>query len=64
MLADNNVLYTESFAINLSISSALIYSCGVRIDVNAKQYLKLLRQRILTSGPILVLPQSEALVVF
>ncbi len=36
MLVGNDVLYTEGFAINLSTFFALIHSCGVKIDINAR----------------------------
>lgn len=56
MLVDNNVLYTTSFAINFSISSTLIYSYGIRIDIKVRQYSEFLKQKFLASGSILVLP--------
>lgn len=43
MLVSNNMLYIEGFIINLFNSSTLIHSCGVKIDINAKQHLKFLR---------------------
>ena len=64
MLVGNDVLCTEGFAINLSTSSALIHSCGVKIDINARQHSKFLRRRALASAPTIVPPQSEALVAF
>lgn len=39
---NNHMLYTEGFAINLSISSALIHSCSKKINTNARQYSKFL----------------------
>lgn len=50
ILVGNNVFCTESFAINLSTSSALIYSCGVKIDINAKQHSEFLRNKALTKA--------------
>ena len=43
ILMGNNIFYIEGFAINLSISSTLIHSCGMRIDINARQHSKFLR---------------------
>lgn len=37
ILVDNNLLYTESFVINLSIFFALIHSCDIKININARQ---------------------------
>ena len=64
MLVSNNVLCTEGFAINLSTSSTLIHSCGMKIDINTRQHSEFLRQRALASATTIVPPQSEALVVF
>lgn len=64
ILVGNKVLYTESFAINLSTSSALIYSCGVKININARQYSMFLRYRALASALIIIPPCSEVLVAF
>lgn len=54
ILVGNNVFCMEEFAINLSTSSTLIYSCSVRIDVSARQYFEFLKQRILASGSTLM----------
>ncbi len=64
MLVGNNVLYMEGFAINLSTSSALVQSCGVSIDISARQHSEFLRQKVLASDLTLVPPQSEALIAF
>lgn len=64
MLVSNDMLCTKSFAINLSTPFALIYSCGVKIDINTRQYSKFLRHKALTSTPTIVPPLSEALVAF
>lgn len=64
MLVSNNVLCIEGFAINLSTSSALIHSCDVKIDINARHHSEFLRQRTLASTPTIVPSQSEALVAF
>lgn len=64
MLVGNDVLCTEGFAINLSSSSALIHSCGVSIDINARQHSKFLRHRALASASTIIPPRSEALVAF
>lgn len=64
MLVGNNMLYMEGFAINLSTSSALIQSCGVNIDLSARQHSEFLREKMLASDPTLVAPQSEALIAF
>lgn len=61
---NNHMLYTEGFAINLSISSALIHSCSKKININARQYSKFLSWRALVSAPIIVPLQSETLVAF
>lgn len=64
MLVGNSVLYTKSFAINFSTSPTLIHSCGVRIDVSARQHSKFLRQIVLARGPTLMPPQLETLIAF
>lgn len=64
MLVGNNVLYIEGFTINLAISSTLIRSCVVKININARQYSKFLRYRTLASTPIIIPPHLEALVTF
>ena len=64
ILVENDVLYTEGFAINLYNSSALIHSCGVRIDINARQHSEFLRHRALVSASIIISPHSEVLVAF
>lgn len=46
MPVDNNILCTRGFTINFSTSFAFIHSCGVKIDINARQYSKFLRRRI------------------
>lgn len=56
MLVGNSMLYMEDFAINLSISLALIHNCDVRIDISTKQYYEFLKQKVLTSDPTLVPP--------
>lgn len=64
MLVSNNVFCIEGFAINLSTSSALIHSYGLKIDINARQYSEFLRHRALASTPTIISPRLEALVVF
>lgn len=64
MLVDNDVLYIESFVINLFTSSALIHSSDVNIKINARQYSKFLRHKALASASIIVAPRSYALIVF
>ena len=64
MLMGNNLLCTEGFAINLSTFFTLIQSCDVKIDINARQHSKFLRQKVLANGPTLVPPQSKALIAF
>lgn len=64
ILIGNNVLYMKGFAINLSISSTLIHSCSVRINISARQYSEFLEKKILASDSILMLLQSKALVNF
>ena len=64
MLVGNDVLCTEGFAVNLYNSSTLIHSCGVRIDINARQYSEFLRHRALASASTIIPPHSEALVAF
>ena len=64
MLVGNDVLFTEGFAINFSTSSVLIHSCGVKIDINARQYSEFLSWRALTSTLTLMPPQSEVLIAF
>lgn len=64
MLVGNDILCTKSFAINLSISSVLIHSYGVKIDINARQHSKFLRHRALASAFTIVPPHLEALVAF
>lgn len=64
ILVENNVFCTESFPVNLYNSSALIYSCGVRFDINARQHSKFLRHRALASASTIIPPHPEALVAF
>lgn len=64
MLIRNDVLCNKGFAINLYNSSAFIYSCGIRTNINAKQYSKFLRHRALASTFIIIPPHSETLVAF
>lgn len=64
MLVDNDIICTEGFAINLCIFSAFVYSCGVKIDINAQQHSKSWRHRALASALIIVPPRSETLVAF
>ena len=64
MLVGNDVLCTEGFAVNLYNSSALIHSCGVRIDINARQHSEFLRHRALAIVLTIIPPHSEALVAF
>lgn len=64
MLVRNKVLCTEGFAINLFISFALIYSCGVKIDINARQRSEFLRHKALASTPTIIPPRLETLVTF
>lgn len=64
MLVGNDVLCIEGFTINLFTSSALIYSCGMKIDINTRQRSKFLRYKVLASTPTIIFPRSEVLVVF
>ncbi len=64
MLVGNDVLCTEGFAGNLYNSSALIHSCGVRININARQHSQFLRHRALASASTIIPPHSEVLIVF
>ena len=64
MLMGNNVLCIEGFAINLSTSSTLIHSCGMKIDIDARQHSNFLKERALASAPIIMPSQSEALGAF
>lgn len=54
MLVGNDVLCIEGFAINLSTSSAFIHSCGVKIDINARQNSEFLRRKALVSASTIV----------
>lgn len=64
MLVSNDVLYIEDFAIYLFISSPLIHSCGMKININARQHSKFLRYRALASTPTTIPPCLETLVAF
>lgn len=64
ILGGNNMFSMKGFAINLSNSSALIYSYGTKINLNTRQYSEFLKQRVLANGSILVPPQSKALIAF
>lgn len=64
MLVRNDVLCNEGFAINLYNSSALIHSCGIKIDINVRQHSEFLRHRALASVSTIIPPHSEALVAF
>lgn len=64
MLVENDVLCTEGFAINRSSSSALIHSCDIRIDINARQHSKFLRHRGLASASTIIPSCLEALITF
>lgn len=64
MLMRNDLLCTRGFAINLSSSSALIYSYGVSININARQHSEFLRHRALSNASTIIPPRSEALIVF
>lgn len=63
-LVSNDVLCTEGFAINLSTTSALIHSCGMKININARQHSEFLRHKALAKTPTIVPPCLEALVAF
>lgn len=54
MLMGNNVLCIEGFTINLSTSFALIYSCNVNININAREHSEFLRQMALASALTIV----------
>lgn len=64
MLMENDMLCTEGFTVNFYNSSALIHSCGVRIDISARQYSKFLRYRALASTSTIIFPHLEAQVAF
>lgn len=64
MLVDNDMLCIEEFTINLAISSALIRSCVVKININVRQHSEFLRHRALASTPTIISPHLEALVAF
>ncbi len=64
ILVGNDVLCTEDFAINLYNSSALIHSCGVRININARQHSQFLRHKALANTSTIIPPHSEVLVAF
>lgn len=57
ILVSNDMLYTESFTINLSTSSALIHCCGVKIDINVRQYSKFLKYRAPAGALTIMLPR-------
>lgn len=63
-LVENDVLCTEGFAVNFYNYSALIYSCGVKIDISARQHSEFLKYRALASASTIIPPRSEALVAF
>lgn len=64
MLVGNYMFYTKGFTINLSTSSIFIDSCDIKIDINARQYSKLLRHRALASTSTILPPRLKALVAF
>lgn len=64
MLVGNDVLCTGGFAINLSSSSALIHSCGVSININARQHSEFLIYKALASASTIISLRLEALVAF
>lgn len=64
MLVDNDILCIESFTINLSIFSAFIHSCDMKIDINAKQHSKLFKHRTSTNMPTIILPCLKVLITF
>lgn len=64
ILISNNVLYTKSFAINFFTSSIFLYSWGLKIDINTRQYSKIMRWKTLANSSTIVPPQSVALIAF
>lgn len=63
-LVENIMVYIEKYIINFSSFFALIYSCGIRIDINAKQYSKFLKHRVQMNASIIISPCLEALHIF
>lgn len=64
MLMRNDMLYTESFAVNLYNFSTLIHSFGIRININARQHSEFLRHKTLASVFTIISLHLEALVAF
>ena len=62
MLIGNDVLYTESFTINLASASAHILSCGVTIVINARNHSQFLKRNVLANTTTFIPLKSEALV--
>lgn len=64
ILIDNNILYIESFLINLINTSTQIQSYSIDIIISAKYYFWFLKYKVLTNIIIFILPKSKVLVLF
>lgn len=64
MFIGNDVLYIESFTINLASASTHILICSVTIIINARNRSQFLKRNVLANVTTFIPPKSEALVNF
>ena len=62
LLVGNDIMSPEAMVINLGKKTAIIGTCGVSIDVNARQRGKFLARKLLTNLDNVIPPRSEAMI--
>ena len=62
LLVGNDIMSLEAMVINLEKKTAIIGTCGISIDENARQRGQFLTKKLLTNQDSVISPRSEAII--